>query len=51
MGAYGYYRDLIETRPGLARFWAEFEGSYDEPFRSYVAHEFAGSAAATAAPG
>ena len=41
VGADAYYRDLIATRPGLARFWAEFEGVYDEPFRSYVAQDFA----------
>jgi len=51
VGAYGYYRDLIERRPGLARFWSEFEVSYDEPFRSYVANEFAGAVAAPSAPG
>jgi hypothetical protein len=49
-GAYGYYRDLIDTRPGLARFWAEFEGSYDEPFRSYVAQEFGSKSAEAAVP-
>jgi hypothetical protein len=41
VGADGYYRNLIETCPGLLRFWAEFQQSYDEPFRSYVVEAFA----------
>jgi len=41
IGSYGYYGNLIDVKPGLARFWAEFQGSYADPFRSYVAAEFA----------
>jgi hypothetical protein len=41
VGADNYYRNLIETSPGLSRFWAEFDQSYDEPFRSYVIEAFA----------
>jgi len=40
-GADSYFKQLIETKPGYARFWSEFETSFDEPFRSYVANEFA----------
>lgn len=29
------------TKPEFVRFWSEFEDSFDEPFRSYVAAEFA----------
>jgi hypothetical protein len=41
VGADAYYRSLIETKPGLHRFWAEYQGWYDEPFRTHVADEFA----------
>lgn len=41
VGADNYYRDLIDTKPGLSRFWAEFERGYDQPFHSHVAEEFA----------
>ena len=41
VGGDAYFRSLVETQPGLTRFWSEFEGWYDEPFRSYVAEEFA----------
>ncbi|MBI2763288.1 MAG: hypothetical protein HYX54_05995 [Chloroflexi bacterium] len=43
VGADAYFRSLVATRPGLVRFWSEFEASFDEPFRSYVTAEFAGS--------
>jgi len=36
----------VETKPGLTRFWSEFQTSFDEPFRSYVAAEFARKPAA-----
>jgi hypothetical protein len=49
-----FYRDLVWTQPGCARFWSEFQTSFDEPFRSYVAAEFAKkppvASDATAAP-
>ena len=41
VGSEAYYRAYVHTQPGLKRFWSEFEGVYDEPFRSYVAGEFA----------
>lgn len=50
-GADAYYKNLIERSPGLPRFWSEFEASYDEPFRSYVAQEFAKRPPAVAAEG
>ena len=40
VGADSYYKALIATRPGLPRFWADFEDAYDEPFRTYVNEEF-----------
>jgi hypothetical protein len=41
VGAENYYRDLVETKPGLPKFWKESALYYDEPFRSYVSQEFA----------
>jgi hypothetical protein len=41
VGADAYFKSLVQTKPGLTRFWSEFQGSFDEPFRSYVAQEFA----------
>jgi len=41
VGADAYYRSLVETKPGLRRFWSEYNNWYDEPFRSHVADEFA----------
>ena len=41
VGADNYYRWLIDTKPGLPRFWEEWNVSYDEPFRSYVTEAFA----------
>jgi hypothetical protein len=41
VGADAYYRSLVETKPGLGRFWSEYQAWYDEPFRSHVANEFA----------
>jgi hypothetical protein len=49
VGADAYFKSLVETKPGLTRFWLEFQGSFDEPFRSYVAHEFASRPVAPAA--
>jgi hypothetical protein len=40
-GADAYFVDLIHTKPGLTRFWSEFEPGFAEPFHSYVAQEFA----------
>jgi hypothetical protein len=41
VGAEVYYGSLVARKPGYARFWLENEISFDEPFRSYVAQEFA----------
>ena len=41
VGADSYYRRLVYTKPGLSRFWSEYEVVFDEPFRSYVTQEFA----------
>jgi hypothetical protein len=40
VGADMYYRTLIDTKPGLSRFWTEWQATYDEPFRSYVGGYF-----------
>ena len=40
-GADAVFKDLIAKKPGLARFWSEAEPGFDEPFRTYVATEFA----------
>jgi hypothetical protein len=45
VGADAYFKGLVETKPGLTRFWTEFHDSFDEPFRSYVDAEFARIAA------
>lgn len=41
VGADAYFGGLVRSKPGLARFWSEFQEAYDEPFRSYVVGEFA----------
>ena len=56
VGGDAYYRSLVQTKPGVSRFWSEFQAVYDEPFRSYVAGGFAkmqapADAATAAAPG
>lgn len=40
VGADMYYRNLIDTKHGLSRFWTEWQLTYDEPFRSYVGQYF-----------
>jgi hypothetical protein len=40
VGADGYFKGLVETKPGVTRFWSEFQTSFDEPFRSYAAGKF-----------
>jgi hypothetical protein len=45
VGADESFKQFIETKPGYGRFWSEFEAAFDEPFRSYVANEFAKKAA------
>ena len=41
VGAEDYYGGLVARNPGYARFWSENQTSFDEPFRSYAAGEFA----------
>ena len=36
IGADGYYSELINTKPGLIKFWAEYKHAFAEPFKSYV---------------
>jgi hypothetical protein len=51
VGADAYFRVTVETKRGLTRFWSEFHTSFDEPFRSYVAQEFAKKPAPALAEG
>jgi hypothetical protein len=46
-GADAYYRSMVASNAGFGRSWKEIEGTFDEPFRSYVTEEFK---KATAAP-
>lgn len=41
VGADAYFKGLVAIHPGLTRFWSEYQASFDEPFRTYVADEFA----------
>jgi len=41
VGADESFKQFIETKPGYTRFWSEWQNAFDEPFRSYVANEFA----------
>jgi len=34
VGADAYFKDLIATKPGLRRFWMEYQHAFDDPFRS-----------------
>jgi hypothetical protein len=34
VGADAFFKSLVATKPGLKRFWSEFEASFDEPFRT-----------------
>jgi len=36
-GADEYFKDLIKTKPGYARFWSEMKVGFAEPFKSYAA--------------
>jgi hypothetical protein len=47
VGAEDYYGGLVATKPGYARFWSDNETSFEEPFRSYAAREFAKNRAPT----
>lgn len=40
VGADAYYKELVGTKPGLKRFWSEYQHAFDEPFRSYVSNLF-----------
>ena len=41
VGADAYFRDLVATKPGLKKFWSEYQHAFDDPFRTYVTNEFA----------
>jgi len=36
-GADDYFKALIKTKPGYARFWSEMQEGFAEPFKSYAA--------------
>ncbi len=40
-GADAHFKQQVLTNLGYARFWAEGQMAFDEPFRSYVNDEFA----------
>lgn len=42
-GADAYFKQEVRNNLGYARFWSEGEIAFDEPFRSYVADEYAKS--------
>lgn len=50
-GGDSYYRDLIRTKPGLARFWNEYKVAFADPFLAYVDAIFAEQAGAAAPAG
>jgi hypothetical protein len=39
-GLDAYYRELVESRSGLRRFWKEYHHAFAEPFHSYVNARF-----------
>ena len=41
IGADAYFKELVEAKPGLKRFWSQYQHAFDDPFRSYVTNEFA----------
>jgi hypothetical protein len=41
VGADAYFKGLVELKPGVKRFWSEYQHAFDDPFRSYVTNEFA----------
>jgi hypothetical protein len=50
IGANARYASLLGTKPGLARFWSEYQPFFDEPFRSHVAALVPSSGLENAAP-
>ena len=40
-GADASFKHRVATRPGYRRFWSESQSAFDEPFRSYLAAQFA----------
>ena len=42
-GADASFKHRVATRPGYKRFWSESQLAFDEPFRSYLAAQFAKS--------
>ena len=45
VGADAYYKALVATKPGYARFWSESQTGFDEPFRADTTREFAKNSA------
>jgi hypothetical protein len=43
-GADAYYSGLVAAEPALAGFWVDYRHIYAEPFRGYVAGQFAAAA-------
>ena len=41
VGADASFKQMLATKAGYSRFWAEWDTAFDEPFRSYVTREFA----------
>ena len=41
VGADNYFKMLVATKPGYARFWSESQAGFPDPFGSYTAREFA----------
>ena len=41
VGSEDYYRNMVASKAGYARFWTGNTSSFDEPFRSYAAPSFA----------
>ena len=39
LGADGYFKTLIKTKPGYVRFWSEMQVGFAEPFKSYAARQ------------
>jgi hypothetical protein len=34
VGVDAYFKQLVETKPGLRRFWSGYQYAFDDPFRS-----------------
>jgi hypothetical protein len=40
-GADAYFKHQVWANLGFSRFWSQWQIAFDEPFRSYVAADFA----------